>query len=380
MKHTIDTKKIAMIFPYAPSYRSAIYQLMDEEFEIDWFFAGDAKRNLKLLDYSLLKNCSLTLHEKKILPRVTTLSGVSKIHYEKYHAIIIPGVLRCLSDWWILLKLRLTPRSPKVYLWTHGWYGKESFLQSIIKKIFFSGATGIFLYGKYAKSLMLKNGFSESKLHVIHNSLNYEKQLDLRKKLRSNELYRRHFKNEFPVLIFIGRLTFVKQLNLLIEAVSILRNEKEFFNIALIGDGEARPQLEELTRQRELSEQVWFYGECFDEQTNAELLHNADLCVSPGNVGLTSIHALMFGCPVLTHNDFKWQMPEFEAVREGETGSFFTRGDIQSLANAISNWFKKNALARDTVRHACYDEIDEFWTPKFQVNLLKKVLFHEEEN
>ena len=47
-------KKIAMLFPYAPSYREAIYKLMDKELDVDWFFCGNAKRNLKLFDYSLL--------------------------------------------------------------------------------------------------------------------------------------------------------------------------------------------------------------------------------------------------------------------------------------------------------------------------------------
>ena len=47
-------KKIAMLFPYTPSYREAIYKLMDKELDVDWFFCGNAKRNLKMFDYSLL--------------------------------------------------------------------------------------------------------------------------------------------------------------------------------------------------------------------------------------------------------------------------------------------------------------------------------------
>ena len=54
-------KKIAMLFPYAPSYREAIYKLMDKELDVDWFFCGNAKRNLKLFDYSLLKHCDLSM-------------------------------------------------------------------------------------------------------------------------------------------------------------------------------------------------------------------------------------------------------------------------------------------------------------------------------
>lgn len=43
--------KIAMLFPYAPSYREPIYKLMDEELDVDWYFCGNANRNLKMLNY-----------------------------------------------------------------------------------------------------------------------------------------------------------------------------------------------------------------------------------------------------------------------------------------------------------------------------------------
>ena len=55
-----------MLFPYAPSYREPIYQLMDRELDVDWYFCGDAERNLKMFDYTLLKHCDLTMQEKNL--------------------------------------------------------------------------------------------------------------------------------------------------------------------------------------------------------------------------------------------------------------------------------------------------------------------------
>ena len=118
---------------------------------------------------------------------------------------------------------------------------------------------------------------------------------------------------------------------------------------------------------------MWFYGACYDEAANAELIYNADLCVAPGNVGLTAMHSMVFGCPVLTHNDFPLQMPEFEAICENETGSFFKRNDIESLADAISDWFGYNGSRRETIRRNCFKEIDTQWTPNHQMNILKSV-------
>ncbi len=67
---------------------------------------------------------------------------------------------------------------------------------------------------------------------------------------------------------------------------------------------------------------IWLYGACYDEEIIGELIFNAQLCVSPGNVGLTAMHSLVYGTPVITHNNFSNQSPEFEAIIDGKTGSF----------------------------------------------------------
>ena len=149
-------KKIAMLFPYTPSYREAIYKLMDKELDVDWFFCGNAKRNLKMFDYSLLKHCDLSMEEKKVGGPVVYYKGIKKLNLQQYDAIICPGVIRSFSEWWLLQKLGKGMKESKLYLWTHGWYGKESCWQKNIKKFFFRKVDGFFLYGDYARNEMIK--------------------------------------------------------------------------------------------------------------------------------------------------------------------------------------------------------------------------------
>lgn len=114
----------------------------------------------------------------------------------------------------------------------------------------------------------------------------------------------------------------MKKLDQIVEAVGILKQKGENYNIAFVGDGEIRQSLEVEVAKYQLQDNVWFYGPCFDEKINAELIYNADLCVAPGNIGLTAMHVLMFGCPAISHNNFKCQMPEFESIIPGHTGAF----------------------------------------------------------
>ena len=294
--------------------------------------------------------------------------------FNKFDAVIFSGNIRNLSYWKMLFLPKWRKDRPKLLLWTHGWYGKESTLTKLVKKIYYKRADGILLYGDYAKSLMIREGFDPDKLFVIKNSLNYDRQLTIRKSLSRRDLYNKRFSNSNPVIIFIGRLTEEKRLDMIISALSLLKRAGKNFNLVLIGDGNIKDKLVNIAKNEKVEDNVLFWGECYDEEINAELIYNADLCVSPGNVGLTAIHAMMFGCPVISNDDFAHQGPEFESIIPNQTGRFFTKDSVESLASAIEQWFDGPGKDRETVRQACYTEIDTSWNPDYQMKVLRNAL------
>lgn len=361
-------EQVSLIFNIAPSYRASIYKLIDQNFECKWYF-GSNYSDIKKMDLNVFKECH-ELQSKLYKYNLYYIKNSVKIFSESKSTIfILTGEPFCLSNWAILLKNKITGNKKKVYLWSHGWYGREGFAKRFIKKIFFSLADGTFLYGNYAREIAIKQGNNPNKLWVIHNSLNHEKHLLLRQNLSENNVFKKHFNNTNKNIIFIGRLTKVKRLDIIIDAVAYLAQQNEFYNIILVGDGTEKGFLED--KARKLNIPIWFYGESFDEMTNANLIYNADLCVAPGNVGLTAIHTMAFGTPVITHGSFANQMPEFEAIRAGETGDFFEEGSVESLALKISEWFTKH-YDREAVRKKCQEEIDNYWTPEYQLEVIKK--------
>jgi len=363
--------KLCHICNSAPHYRESIFQLIDETFNCDGLF-GSSMGDIKQMDTSTFRGHVTIVDNKKIKgwywqPRVV---GLLRKPYDKY---LIFAETRCLSTWMFSIIARLFFPHKQVYFWSHGFYGKETKIESIIKKLLFRLPNGgTFLYGNYARELMIKEGLNPDKLYVIHNSLAYDKQLALRAVMTEKPIYKNHFGNDSYNLVFIGRLTKIKQLDLLLKSLRKLKEDGNDFNLTLIGDGEERNILESLAKELGIVDNVWFYGACYNEAENAELIYNADLCVSPGNVGLTAMHTMMFGTPVITHNNFPYQMPEFEAIHSGKTGDFFEQGNVDSLSTAISYWFDGPGKKRDDIRQNCYHEIDTQWNPKFQINVLKK--------
>lgn len=362
--------RICCIFNYAPHYRQSIYTMMDKEMNCDFYFGGKLQSNIKKMDYNQLSN----VHELKsvwFFKKAYWMRKSILLIFKPYKKYLLTGQSNCISDWFFLPLARIFGK--EVYLWNHGWYGKESSLKKFFKKIYYWPVNGYFLYGEYARDIMIKEGFNPEKLYVVYNSLNYQQSLDLRPFLKKTDVYLNYFGNCNPVLVFIGRLQAVKKLDMLL---TVLKEQKRLGitrNLVLIGDGSDKERIHKITNEYGLAAQVWFYGSCYDEEKLSELIYNADICVSPGNVGLTAIHALSYGTPVITHDDYTNQMPEFEAIKQLVTGDFFKKDNAVSLLNTIENWLSLHPQKDVQLINACYQIIDKKYNPFYQIEIMKQV-------
>lgn len=364
--------RVCLFFNDLAIYRKAIYKMIDQEYECDWYIE-DVDTGVKEFDQAELKNV-YRLPVKNLGP-FYTVNRLIPLLRKDYDIYLVLGATRNLTLFFFCLIKKLFYHHKRIYFWTHGFYGKENRVEELFwKKPLFKLPDGLFPYSEYSKGIMIKKGFNPDTIYPIHNSLAYEEQLLLRGSLKLSRIYNEHFNNDKPVLIMIGRLNMRKHLDMLFYAVSLLKEKGEDYNIVIIGDGEDKSKLEKIAKERGLTDNTWFYGACYDEKTNASLLFNADMCVVPGDIGLTAIHSLMFGVPAITHNHFEYQGPEFEAIQPNVTGDFYVYGNVESLAETIRKWFRTHKGDREKVREACYNEIDTNWNPYYQMKVLKEHL------
>jgi len=353
-------------------YRKNIFMLMDQELGIDFFFGDSRKQGaIKELDTSCLKNFKGYFHNIGFGP-VYWQNGAIRLLWSDYTDLFTTATHYCLSAWVILLLAPLFGK--RVFLWSHGAYGNERGMKKWLTVWKMKRATGSLLYGNYAKNVLMGWGVPEEKLHVFYNSLAYDEEMEVRKALKPSDFYHNHFHNNLPNLMFIGRLIADKQLDMIILAMLLLQEKDIKLNMTFIGDGPMKSELEVLVKEHGLQDNVWFYGSCYDETQIAQLIYNADLCVTPGAIGLTAMHSMTFGTPVITHNNFCNQGPEFEAIENGKTGAFFKENDVEGLAECIRAWLS-NGLNREHVRYNCYQVIDNKYNPHRQVEMIRKVIF-----
>ncbi len=262
----------------------------------------------------------------------------------------------------------------RVYGWGHGpkmGRGKTWIFYYWILKLM----TGYFAYGENNRKRMIEIGFDPDRIYPIYNSLGEGVPEKIRKGLKSDVLTA-HFGNEDPTILFIGRLTPQKDLGKLVEMAGRHRKEGLNYNLLFIGDGPEKAKLVGMAEKLGVSQYVWFYGACYDDDVMGSLIYNCDLCVAPGNVGLTALHAMTYGVPVGSHSDFETQMPEYETIVDSETGFLFRKDDWNDLADKIQKWLaaKSSPEKREETRQACFRMIDSKWNSLNQIEILKKVL------
>lgn len=292
----------------------------------------------------------------------------------RYDAIIYLGSMYFLSTWCSAIVARLFGK--KVLMWSHGYLREEVGLRGFLRKTFYRLSDGMLLYGHRARRIMIGTGFPESRLFVIYNSLDYEKQKAVRESVSAESVQisrRRLFAYpEYPVLFFIGRLTHRKRLDMLLDAVRRLHVNHRPVNLLFIGGGPAESSLRLLASESGLPDWVHFHGPCYGEDELGRLIMSADICVSPGEVGLTAIHSMAYGKPVITHDDFSLQMPEFESIVPGETGGFFAHGDTASLAATIAIWTANRRFAAAST--ACISIVEQYYNPSVQARIINRAV------
>lgn len=367
--------KVCCIFNIGPHYRKPIYQAIAKNINCDYYIGDKMQYDIKTFEYETLTGFKKRVHNVH-LGKFYWQRDTVRLLFKPYKYYIIDGEPFCLSSWCILLLSKLIGK--KVIPWTHGWYGRESIVKKIIKKVFFKMCSKLMVYGEYAIGLMRENGFAKKEMYCIANSLDSYKQLEIRKCLKITDIFTSHFKNENPIILYCGRIQKSKKLEMIIDCAKKLKDLGLPVNVVIVGKDSEGVNLEEYTKKAGLEDYVWMYGPCYDEMKLGEIFYNSAVCVSPGNVGLTAIHAMTFGCPVITHGNFPYQGPEFEAIVKGVTGDFFEQDSTDDLVEKVKSWIYADSKQRDITRTEAFKEIDRKWNIDYQIGIIKKAVDYNE--
>ncbi len=181
---------------------------------------------------------------------------------------------------------------------------------------------------------IMKLGIRQENIQIVYNGINGTFVPDFTKKKEK-------------LIVYLGRIKKYKQLDHLVKAFSIVKNQMPEAKLAIAGKGDFR-EIKELSGKLNLKLDIF---EDISENEKVDLLLRASVFVTPSmkeGWGLTVIEANKCGTPVIAYDVAGLR----DSIRNNETGFLVEPGNIEGLAGAVIKVIKDNGLLEKLSKNA----------------------------
>ncbi|MBU0635744.1 glycosyltransferase [Candidatus Micrarchaeota archaeon] len=151
-------------------------------------------------------------------------------------------------------------------------------------------------------------------------------------------------------LVYFGRISFEKNLEVLIESLKFLLAKKIPVKLVLVGDGPARKSLKKTAKNLGVSKKVLFTG-MLRHQKLAKRVASCHIMVTPSTIetqGLTIIEGMAAGLPCVGTNFLAIPV----VVKNGQNGFLFPPFDPKACAEKIEKIYRSKSLYKKLSKNA----------------------------
>jgi glycosyltransferase involved in cell wall biosynthesis len=250
-------------------------------------------------------------------------------------------------------------------LWGHGYAKDERARRRGARKILTRFASALVFYEPTTREAYVRDGWDASRAFVALNSLDHgpieeARRCWLERPDQLDKFRQEHRIHGGPVILFVSRLHPNNRVDLLIRATAKLAAEIPGLKTVIIGNGLAeKARLETLARETNATDRVIFQNGIYDELKLAPWFLSASVFCYPAHVGLSLIHALWYGLPIVTSDNLAAQNPEVVALQNNVNGLLYEHGSAESLAVALRSILtndKQRAAMADAARRSVEDK------------------------
>ncbi len=266
-------------------------------------------------------------------------ADVLVLSWDVHYLSLVPAMLRAKAN------------GVATILWGHGYSKREASWRAVPRQGLARLATALMFYNHTAAGAYVEAGWDPGRIHVALNSLDQSPIQEARSRWlgRSGDLdafASAEGLRPGPVVIFVSRLEIDNRVDWLIEAGARLREAFPALRIVVVGKGPDEGRLGEIVRRLGMQKHVRFTGAIYDEDKLAPWMLSANVFCYPTNIGLSILHGLGYGLPVVTSDRTESQNPEIEALEPGRNGMLYKHADTESLAAVLRQIIEDRALAQ----------------------------------
>ena len=247
-----------------------------------------------------------------------------------YSTIILEGNPRIVSNYIIIILSKILKF--KIIWWGQLWSGGTNHINYHIKLNILKYCNAVLFYNTHEKFKFLFKSNDDIQSFHLNNGINAKKIKDYRISYSLDRKY------DF---LFCGRFTYKSCISLLLQAVALTE-----FKFAFIGNNPSSNHIDvsRLIIELNIENQVDLFNFTTDESILSQIFNNSKIFVYPGQVGLSMLHAMSYGLPVIVHNKPSKQMPEYHCFNQKNSGFRFEYNNLESLVRTLSKSIKSSNL------------------------------------
>jgi glycogen(starch) synthase len=217
----------------------------------------------------------------------------------------------CVHDWLSSISGMITKNETKMPLVFHvhstewgrsGGQGSEvvSHLESETGRL----ADRIITVSYAMRDDLIRHGWAESKISVVWNGVDPERYNPLRCKPEDVSRIRDKYgiPSDWSLLLFVGRLTWVKSVRNLVQALPTVLEEYPKTKLVILGRGEEQKDIVEMAERLEIKENVICRFEFVPEDERIMHYAAANVCIFPSvyePFGIVSLEAMAMAKPIV---------------------------------------------------------------------------------
>ena len=190
---------------------------------------------------------------------------------------------------------------------------------------------------------MFKNGLKGS-ISILPNFVNTEifHPVSPKEKIKLKKIYKL---DSNPTIVYMGRLSYEKSVDLAIKAFALVQKEFPKTNFLIIGDGPERENLEESSRKLKIKNKIKFTGFLRGEKL-AEALQAGDLFLTASETEtfcISALEAMATGLPVVAIN--KGGIGEI--VKDGKNGFLSKTNAPEEVSKNLTKLLSNKNLLKE---------------------------------
>jgi glycosyltransferase involved in cell wall biosynthesis len=250
-----------------------------------------------------------------------------------YDVVIFEGTFGIISNWIGALYCR-TKRIPFMW-WACGWEKQTEGMWRNVKSWFVSclvkAAPYNIAYGTVAEKYLVEHGAPGDRVIIAQNTIDtsviFAESVSL---MESGKGLRAHLGLVGKkVVLFVGRLTEAKRLDLLLGAFKTVASRLPGLALVIVGNGSEKERLRRLVQDEELRDVIFIDGTYDDVNP---YFAACDVFVLPGLGGLAINQAMAFGKPVISGPA---DGTEKDLIIDGENGYLLGTRTSDELAERL---------------------------------------------